>query len=221
MEKESNKKIKRKLAFIFIFILILTGFYIFYDHVEKDFILEMNVIPQNIIPNCPQCHEMQSIWDHRSATPSEVCKRCHEGVVLENKMSELECLGCHFLKKSHEIGRMDCLYCHQPGISSFPSRLGRFLKSIPQEHLPDRFSCDSCHKPHKDEVTMNCEECHDVSEMGLHSVMSNVQCTTCHKPHTFLVLERQICESCHVNMKNHYEGKLCVECHEFGGGIRR
>jgi len=82
-------------------------------------------------------------------------------------------------------------------------------------------ACTDCHqKLGEVKPLIACQDCHS-SLSGLHKKGGHpdAACTDCHKPHTWAVVGRDLCLTCHSDMKEHNAAKgACVSCHSFRGG---
>jgi nitrate/TMAO reductase-like tetraheme cytochrome c subunit len=157
---------------------------------------------------CVECH---SISIHRFTPPAEICRKCHPNQTIRiAEMGRFHCTTCHhYLGEGGELRpeRKDCLSCHE--------RMGKAVGSFPSGLAPMKFECRNCHKPHESPRPISCNRCHDVSESGYHRLLAHSVCTTCHTRHTWILMERAVCEKCHIDRKEHRPGRFCGECHAF------
>jgi hypothetical protein len=160
---------------------------------------------------CVRCHASSV---HGFQPVQAACVGCHgQHVVGQSGMTNLHCFACHeFLTTEPGLRptRRDCMRCHTAqGIHAPMSDHGGAME----------MACASCHKPHAPagQTVVACTTCHtQMSKGGLHAAKGHGRCLDCHHPHTWTATAAG-CARCHGKAADHASGRLCLECHLFGG----
>ncbi len=191
--------------------------------------------PHGVV-GCARCHPAPA---GHTTHPSVECLLCHGDPAARTPVSpDSDCSACHHAP-DQELG---CAGCHA-GIGARPSAsLPRPLAVAGTEHVrPLPFlharhpsvACASCHGPgaavtqdvecascheehHRPEA--DCAACHEAPPETAHDRETHRGCSGsgCHVDASVPDLQggRPVCLSCHVELRDHKEGRPCAPCHQ-------
>jgi len=200
-----------------------------YDRsVFPDMKVNWKTYPSNIghrnWPGCFRCHDGRHVSSKSGKPLSMACDDCHtmpeRGPLMPlGAVSQTEKMPWHPVTLTGKHARILCNRCHSAGYRppSECSECHKFNTAAPMMKM----ACTDCHlKPGEARPVTACKECHD-KVSGLHTKGAHPEtpCAECHKPHTWAVTGRDLCLTCHTDMKDHNVAKgACVSCHSFRAG---
>lgn len=164
-----------------------------------------------LFPLCAGCHAaaVDAGASMYPAPPS--CRNCHDGAELgtvrwttppAERRSSFDHVA--HMRAAREAGTaLDCVDCHV--------RPGADRMSVGALNVGT--ACAGCHRTHV--ADSECSLCHQPPAAADHPLSVHAGCDSCHEEVRIDALPktRSFCLVCHTDLRAHFTGRTCVECH--------